>query len=178
MEEKKNDEELVWSENMVKQGINYSYTNKGNIYFSDTDGELEIDNRFLITLEMKLKGVPLQDGQRKKFERVSQAWLKAGLFDIAEYKESQKNTPQGPLPGEIKRLRRKAIIIKAVHNERDTDKLIPLHESMVESIYVQVEGTDYDMHWVDLDEPKNFVIFLDELINSWNIYRLKPNKKK
>jgi hypothetical protein len=161
---------LIRNSNQVKQAIDYSGLERGSIYFSDVDAKIEMDERFSIAVEVKRPSNEIQDGQRLLLERDAIAWVKAGEYDTMTYVMKQKNS--FVMPGQLKRLRREAIVIKAEYMGDSDTELIPLHKCIVTSVFKRVDENSITMKWVKIENSPTMKQYLDDLIIEWNVERL------
>jgi hypothetical protein len=166
---------LIRNSNQVKQAIDYSGLERGSIYFSDVDAKIEMDERFSIAVEVKRPFNEIPDGQRLLLERDAIAWIKAGEYDIVKYIESRNGGLI--MPGQIKRLKRESIVIKAEYMGDSDDELIPLHECIVTKVFKRKTDNDTEMMWVELKNSTTMKEYLDTLITEWGVERLIKSTK-
>jgi hypothetical protein len=88
---------LIRNSNQVRQAIDFTGIQNGNIWPSDIDAVLEFNNEALILFEVKREGNPLTVGQRLLLERIADSWPT-----------------------------KKVVVIFATHNDRDTSANIIL----------------------------------------------------
>lgn len=163
----------IRNEGQIKQAIDFSKFGKKNIYFTDVDAKIEIDDKFSIAIEVKRFGNNIEVGQKLMFERDAIAWLKAGMYDCDRYIDGRAKTGDLIFPGKIEILKRKSIILKAEHDTNDTTQLIPLDQCIVTQVFIQKLGSDVDMWWEDVVGNITVYDYLKDLIgkDKWNIKR-------
>lgn len=98
---------LIRNRNKVKQVIDFTGVQNGNMHPSDIDAVLEFDNRILILIEVKREYVKIPTGQRMLLERICDSW----------------HTPEN------------AIVLKVEHNFDDEEGNIPLERCWVTRAY-------------------------------------------
>lgn len=99
---------LINDRDKIKQVIDFTGVQNGNMHPSDIDAVLEFDDQILILIEVKFKGSPIPTGQRLLLERICDSWH-----------DSVK----------------KGIVLKVEHNYKNTKKNIPLNECFVTEFY-------------------------------------------
>ena len=65
---------LIRNRNKVKQVIDFTGVQNGNMHPSDIDAVLEFDNEVLILIEVKYKFNSIPTGQRLLLERLCDSW--------------------------------------------------------------------------------------------------------
>jgi hypothetical protein len=73
---------LIRDTNQVKRAIDFTGIEGNKIHPSDIDAVLEFDNRLLILIETKHKGMPLPLGQGLLLQRIADAWNNSGKGKI------------------------------------------------------------------------------------------------
>ena len=101
---------LIKNRDRVKQVIDFTGVQNGNMHPMDIDAVLEFDNRILILIEVKYKGNDIPTGQKLTLERMCNAW----------HKKDEEN---------------KGIVLKVEHNFNNDNENIPLDKCYVTSIY-------------------------------------------
>lgn len=79
---------LIRNSNQVKQAIDFQGFENGLIHPSDIDAVLEFDNKVLILIEVKRKGIVIPVGQRLLLERICDAWHnndRVGIILLVEH---------------------------------------------------------------------------------------------
>lgn len=99
---------LINDRDKIKQVIDFTGVQNGNMHPSDIDAVLEFDDQILILIEVKFKGSLIPTGQRLLLERICDSWHDAV---------------------------KKGIVLKVEHNYRNTKKNIPLNECFVTEFY-------------------------------------------
>jgi len=97
---------LIRNSNKVKQVIDFTGVQNGNIHPSDIDAVFEFDNELLILIEVKYINTDIPIGQRLMLERICKSW----------------HTDKG-------------VVIKVEHNF-DGDENIPLDSCKVTSCFL------------------------------------------
>lgn len=103
---------LIKNRKRASQLIDFSGMEDKNLYPTDIDAVMEIDDKFLLIIEVKYNNAPLKLGQRLLFERLCNAWQDTG--------------------------KRKAIIIVATHNTETTEDVV-LKDCLVTKYYLGKE---------------------------------------
>jgi hypothetical protein len=102
---------LIRNRNQVKQVIDFTGVQNGNMHPSDIDFVLEFDNRVLILGEVKRKYNKIPTGQKLILERIVDRWGDG------------------------------AVAIKVEHNFKDDTENIPLDECVVTARYYKGNWT-------------------------------------
>lgn len=97
---------LIRNEKQIKQVIDFTKLQNGNIHPSDIDAVFEFDNEILILIEVKYKGSKIPIGQKLLLERLCDSWHT-----------------------------NKSIVLFVEHNFLNDNKNIPLHNCFVKKIY-------------------------------------------
>tara|TARA_R110000744_G_scaffold316051_2_gene422754 strand:+ start:32 stop:427 length:396 start_codon:yes stop_codon:yes gene_type:complete len=97
---------LIRNNNQLKQGIDFTGVQNGNIHPTDIDAVLEFDNEALILIEAKRENNEIPTGQRLVLERICDSWHTE-----------------------------KSIALFVTHKTSDTEKLIDLHRCKVYKYY-------------------------------------------
>ena len=88
---------LIRNTLQVRQSIDFTGVESGNIHPTDIDAVLEFDNEVLILMEVKRKGNQLPIGQRLVLERLTDAWHNSDksitLVIEHEFKNDEKDIP-------------------------------------------------------------------------------------
>lgn len=86
---------LIRNRNQVKQVIDFTGVQNGNIHPSDIDFVLEFDNKVLILGEVKRKYNKIPKGQKLILERIIDRWGEGGIALKVEhqYKDDNTNIP-------------------------------------------------------------------------------------
>ena len=102
---------LIRNRNQVKQVIDFTGVQNGNMHPSDIDFVLEFDNKVLILGEVKRKYNKIPTGQKLILERIVDSWGDG------------------------------AVAIKVEHNFKDDTENIPLNECVVTARYYKGDWT-------------------------------------
>ena len=111
---------IIRNDNQIKQGIDFTGVQNGNIHPTDIDAVLEFNNEALILIEAKRVGNEISTGQRLVLERICDSWHT-----------------------------RKSIALFVTHTIEDTSELIRLDECKVYKYYhnhkwhSSVDNTDF-----------------------------------
>lgn len=65
---------IIRNDNQIKQGIDFTGVQNGNIHPTDIDAVLEFNNEALILIEAKRVGNEISTGQRLVLERICDSW--------------------------------------------------------------------------------------------------------
>ena len=87
---------LIRNRNKVKQVIDFTGVQNGNMHPSDIDAVLEFDNEILILIEVKYKFNSIPTGQRLLLERLCDSWhtKKALVMKVEhEFDNDKENIP-------------------------------------------------------------------------------------
>lgn len=98
---------LIRNSNRVKQAIDFTGIQNGNIHPSDIDAVFEFDNRVLILMEVKHRYNRIPTGQKILLERICNSW----------------HTPNN------------SIVLKVEHEHKDEHTDIPLDDCFVTMYY-------------------------------------------
>mgnify|MGYP003635906491 FL=1 len=111
---------IIRNDKQIKQGIDFTGVQNGNIHPTDIDAVLEFNNEALILIEAKRVGNEISTGQRLVLERICDSWHT-----------------------------RKSIALFVTHTIEDTSELIRLDECKVYKYYhnhkwhSSVDNTDF-----------------------------------
>jgi|TARA_E500000305_G_C3962552_1_gene207891 hypothetical protein len=97
---------LIRNRNKVKQVIDFTGVQNGNMHPSDIDAVLEFDNEVLILIEVKYKFKTIPTGQRLLLERICNSWHNE-----------------------------KSLVIKVEHEFDREDENIPLDKCWITGVY-------------------------------------------
>ena len=84
---------LIRNVNQVTQALDFKNIEFGNIHPSDIDAIIEIDNKFLILIEVKKEGNEIPIGQKLLLERLADKWGQYAIVLKLEH-----NTNENPIP--------------------------------------------------------------------------------
>jgi hypothetical protein len=101
---------LIRNSKQVKQSIDFTGIQSGNIHPTDIDVVLEFNNEVLILMEVKRTGNKIPLGQKLVLQRIANSWHTE-----------------------------KVVVLYVTHNFKNDDKDIPLKDCNVESIYIKSE---------------------------------------
>lgn len=101
---------LIRKSKQVKQSIDFTGIQSGNIHPTDIDVVLEFNNEVLILMEVKRTGNEIPLGQKLVLQRIANSWHTE-----------------------------KVVVLYVTHNFKNDDKDIPLKDCNVESIYIKSE---------------------------------------
>ena len=101
---------LIRNSKQVKQSIDFTGIQSGNIHPTDIDVVLEFNNEVLILMEVKRTGNEIPLGQKLVLQRIANSWHTE-----------------------------KVVVLYVTHNFKNDDKDIPLKDCNVESIYIKSE---------------------------------------
>ena len=65
---------LIKNRDRVKQVLDFTGVQNGNMHPSDIDAVLEFDGKYLILIEVKFKGSKIPTGQKLLLERIAESW--------------------------------------------------------------------------------------------------------
>tara|TARA_R100001530_G_scaffold93955_1_gene65205 strand:+ start:283 stop:678 length:396 start_codon:yes stop_codon:yes gene_type:complete len=105
---------LIKNRDRVKQVIDFTGVQNGNMHPSDIDAVLEFDNKILILIEVKYQYNKIPTGQRLLLERLADSWHTE-----------------------------KSIVLKVEHDFDNDNFNIPLEKCKVTAIYFNKEWTYY-----------------------------------
>jgi hypothetical protein len=103
---------LIHNTNKVKQSIDFTNIEWGNIHPSDIDAVLEFNNEVLILIEVKQKGKEIPTGQKLMLERISDSWHT-----------------------------KKSIVLLVWHDFNNENMDIPLNKCIIEKVYFESKWT-------------------------------------
>ena len=84
---------LIRNVNQVTQALDFKNVEFGKIHPSDIDSVIEIDNKYLILIEVKKQGNEIPIGQRLLLERLADRWGKYSIVLKLDH-----NTNENPIP--------------------------------------------------------------------------------
>ena len=84
---------LIRNVNQVTQALDFKNVEFGKIHPSDIDAVIEIDNKYLILIEVKKQGNKMPIGQRLLLERLADKWGKYSIVLKLDH-----NTNDNPIP--------------------------------------------------------------------------------
>ncbi len=118
---------LIRNSKQVKQTIDFTGVESGNIHPTDIDVVLEFDNEVLILMEVKRKGNEIPTGQRLVLERIADSWHT-----------------------------KKVVVLYVTHSFDDDNRDIPLSKCSVDSVYWKKEWKNSKKQISLIDTLKGF----------------------
>lgn len=109
---------LIRNRKKVRQVIDFTGVQNGNMHPSDIDAVLEFDNEILILIEVKYKFKKIPTGQRLLLERICNSWHT-----------------------------KKSIVLKVEHDFDNDEENIPLDKCVVTGIYYDKKWIYYTEHY-------------------------------
>jgi len=103
---------LINNSDRVRQVLDFTGVQNGNMHPSDIDAVLEFDNKYLVLMEVKYNNALIPTGQRLLLERLAAAW--------------------------VANLGKEAVILKVSHDFKDDKKDVPLDKCKVTHIWDKV----------------------------------------
>ena len=109
---------LIRNRKKVRQVIDFTGVQNGNMHPSDIDAVLEFDNEILILIEVKYKFKKIPTGQRLLLERICNSWHT-----------------------------KKSIVLKVEHDFDNDEENIPLDKCVVTGVYYDKKWIYYTEHY-------------------------------
>lgn len=109
---------LIRNRKKIRQVIDFTGVQNGNMHPSDIDAVLEFDNEILILIEVKYKFKKIPTGQRLLLERICNSWHT-----------------------------KKSIVLKVEHDFDNDEENIPLDKCVVTGIYYDKKWIYYTEHY-------------------------------
>ena len=104
---------LIKNRNRVRQVLDFTGVQNGNMHPSDIDAVLEFDGKYLILIEVKFKGTEIPTGQKLLLERIAES-------------------------GSVIRAK-EAVVLKVEHDFKDDSKNIPLDKCIVTELWAKTK---------------------------------------
>jgi len=113
---------LIRNTLQVRQSIDFTGVESGNVHPTDIDAVLEFDNKILILIEVKRKGNALPVGQRLLLERLTDSWHTGKAISLVvehSFKNDHKDIPLA-----------ECHVTKAYYKSKWTNKTKPLLQTL------------------------------------------------